>query len=106
LTERTQHLDILYELLCPKIDRLVLLKGGLGKKQLKEIGTKLNEWHDKPHVVLATGRYLGEGFDDPRLDTLFLAMPVSWRGILSQYWSGKQDSNLRLLGPKPSALPD
>lgn len=85
LTERTQHLDILYELLCPKIDRLVLLKGGLGNKRLKGIRTKLDEWRDKPHVVLATGRYLGEGFDDPRLDTLFLAMPVSWRGILSQY---------------------
>jgi superfamily II DNA or RNA helicase len=85
LTERTQHLEILYELLYPKIDRLVLLKGGLGKKRLKEIRTKLDEWRDEPHVVLATGRYLGEGFDDPRLDTLFLAMPVSWRGILSQY---------------------
>lgn len=85
LTERTQHLDLLYELLCPKIDRLVLLKGGLGKKRLREIRVKLDEWRDKPHVVLATGRYLGEGFDDPRLDTLFLAMPVSWRGILSQY---------------------
>jgi superfamily II DNA or RNA helicase len=85
LTERTQHLDILYELLCPKIGRIVLLKGGLGKKRLKEIRAKLGEWQDMPHVVLATGRYLGEGFDDPRLDTLFLAMPVSWRGILSQY---------------------
>lgn len=85
LTERTQHLDFLYELLSPKIDRLVLLKGGLGKKRLREIQTKLYEWQDVPHVVLATGRYLGEGFDDARLDTLFLAMPVSWRGILSQY---------------------
>lgn len=85
LTERTRHLDILYELLCPKFDRLVLLKGGLGKKRLKGIRTELDEWRDEPHVVLATGRYLGEGVDDPRLDTLFLAMPVSWRGILSQY---------------------
>jgi superfamily II DNA or RNA helicase len=36
-------------------------------------------------VILSTGRYLGEGFDDARLDTLFLALPVSWRGVLAQY---------------------
>ena len=38
--------------------------------------------HRNPH---ATGRYLGEGFDDARLDTLFLTMPISWRGTLAQY---------------------
>jgi len=85
LTERTRHLDLLHELLDLRIKRLVLLKGGLGKKKLAEISEKLSDWKDQPHVILATGRYLGEGFDDPRLDTLFLAMPVSWRGILSQY---------------------
>jgi superfamily II DNA or RNA helicase len=36
-------------------------------------------------VIVATGRYLGEGFDDARLDTLFLTMPISWRGTLAQY---------------------
>jgi superfamily II DNA or RNA helicase len=36
-------------------------------------------------VILATGRYIGEGFDDSRLDTLFLVMPISWRGTLQQY---------------------
>ena len=85
LTERTRHLEILSDLLAPELDRMVVLKGGLGKKKLAEINAKLAEWKDLPHVVLATGRYLGEGFDNPRLDTLFLAMPVSWRGILSQY---------------------
>jgi len=85
LTERTHHLEILRELIEPEVGRLVVLKGGLGKKKLEETAAKLGEWKDLPHVVLATGRYLGEGFDDPRLDTLFLAMPVSWRGILSQY---------------------
>ncbi len=39
----------------------------------------------KERVILSTGRYIGEGFDDARLDTLFLAMPISWRGILQQY---------------------
>jgi superfamily II DNA or RNA helicase len=85
LTERTQHLEILAELLEPKIERFVVLKGGLGKKKLKIIMDQLSDWKSEPHVILATGRYLGEGFDDPRLDTLFLVMPVSWRGVLSQY---------------------
>lgn len=40
---------------------------------------------DEPRLVIATGRYIGEGFDDARLDTLFLAMPVSWKGTLVQY---------------------
>jgi superfamily II DNA or RNA helicase len=40
---------------------------------------------DEERLLLATGRYLGEGFDDARLDTLFLTMPISWRGILAQY---------------------
>jgi len=40
---------------------------------------------DEERVLVATGRYLGEGFDDARLDTLFLTMPISWRGILTQY---------------------
>lgn len=85
LTERTCHLELLHELLKPEIDRVVVLRGGLGKKKMVEINGKLNDWKDVPHVILATGRYLGEGFDDSRLDTLFLALPVSWRGIISQY---------------------
>ncbi len=40
---------------------------------------------NEPRLVVATGRYIGEGFDDARLDTLFLAMPVSWKGTLVQY---------------------
>ena len=40
---------------------------------------------NEERVIVATGRYLGEGFDDARLDTLFLTMPISWRGTLAQY---------------------
>ena len=58
----------------------------MGKKQRKETMEQLEAVpQNTPRVILATGRYIGEGFDDARLDTLFLAMPVSWRGTLQQY---------------------
>src|SRR5580704_1195 len=41
--------------------------------------------NDHERLILATGRYIGEGFDDQRLDTLFLTMPISWKGTLAQY---------------------
>jgi superfamily II DNA or RNA helicase len=59
------------------------LSGGMGQKQRKEAISKLH--CEGPRLVLATGRYLGEGFDDDRLDTLLLAMPISWKGTLAQY---------------------
>ena len=52
-----------------------------------------------PRLVLATGRYIGEGFDDARLDTLFLAMPVSWKGTLVQY-----TGRLHRLSPRKSEV--
>ena len=58
----------------------------MGKKQRAEIAKKLEETKDgEERVLIATGRYIGEGFDDPRLDTLFLVLPISWRGTLQQY---------------------
>jgi len=86
LTSRTDHLDYLAGQLHGVCSHVFILKGGLGAKQR----TKLTESlavvpADDPRVILATGSYLGEGFDDARLDTLLLAMPVSWRGTLQQY---------------------
>lgn len=61
---------------------MIILRGGLGRKELRAALARLAEG---PRVVLATGRFVGEGFDDPRLDTLFLALPVCWRGTIAQY---------------------
>jgi len=88
LTERREHLDTLARLLSQRIDasRVIVLAGGMGKKQRKQRADKIaNVPKDEPRVIVATGRYLGEGFDDERLDTLFLALPISWRGTLTQY---------------------
>lgn len=86
LTERKEHLEKLKTLLEDKIQNVIVMKGGMGKKQRKvalEALQNLPDYTEK--IVLATGRYLGEGFDDERLDTLFLTLPISWRGTLSQY---------------------
>lgn len=62
------------------------MAGGMGKKQRKQLAEQIaNLPANQPRVIVATGRYLGEGFDDDRLDTLFLALPISWRGTLTQY---------------------
>ncbi|MGE3755935.1 MAG: DEAD/DEAH box helicase family protein [Planctomycetota bacterium] len=86
LTERREHLDLLAERLRPHVPHLVLLHGGLGARARRaEVARLVALPAGEAHVVLSTGRYAGEGFDDPRLDTLHLALPVSWRGTLVQY---------------------
>ena len=86
LTERNDHLDRLEVGLAAGIRNLVVLRAGTGKKQRRAIFERLVAIPgDEPRVILATGRYIGEGFDDPRLDTLFLTLPVSWRGTIAQY---------------------
>jgi len=86
LTERKSHLSELTELLEGRIQHLVVMRGGLGRRQLAAIREQLSSIpDDEARVLLATGAYLGEGFDDARLDTLFLAMPISWRGRIAQY---------------------
>jgi superfamily II DNA or RNA helicase len=86
LTERKEQLATLAERLSFFVKNLIVFRGGMGKKQRRQAVQKLMEIpEDEERLILATGRYLGEGFDDPRLDTLFLALPVSWRGIVAQY---------------------
>ena len=86
LTERVSHLKILADKLSDKVENTIVLHGGMGNKQLNKIREQLETIDDnEERVILATGKYIGEGFDDPRLDTLFLAMPISWKGTLQQY---------------------
>jgi len=85
LTNRTDHLERLASGLS-EIRRVLILKGGMGKKQRRAAAEKLASIPDgAPRVLLATGSYIGEGFDDSQLDTLFLTMPISWHGTLQQY---------------------
>ncbi|MGO9841483.1 MAG: TOTE conflict system archaeo-eukaryotic primase domain-containing protein [Candidatus Acidiferrales bacterium] len=86
LTERNAHLDSLAKQLAREVQHLVVLRGGMRKKELDAISGRLAAIPaDEARVILATGRYVGEGFDDARLDTLFLALPVSWHGTIAQY---------------------
>ncbi len=86
LTERTEHLDAINAALIEKIPSLFVLHGRMSKKLRSSLITELNALPpDKPRVLLATGKLVGEGFDHPPLDTLVLAMPISWAGTLQQY---------------------
>jgi superfamily II DNA or RNA helicase len=86
LTERTEHVDALETELKGRVHNLFTLHGRVPKKQ------RIARMHDldslppdAPRVLVATGKLVGEGFDHPALDTLVLAMPISWKGILQQY---------------------
>lgn len=86
LTERTAHVESLASELSKRISDVIILMGGMGIKETRETRGRISEIpEDRPLTLVATGRYIGEGFDEPRLDTLFLAMPVSWKGTLQQY---------------------
>jgi superfamily II DNA or RNA helicase len=86
LTERKEHLEYLATKLQGFVRHLIVLQGGMGARQKREVARQLASVPEtEERVLLATGRFLGEGFDDARLDTLFLTMPVSWKGTLVQY---------------------
>jgi very-short-patch-repair endonuclease len=86
LTERIDHLQRLAKMLTPDIPHLILLQGGQTRKQLlATLSSVADPAKAGGRVILAIGKFIGEGFDDARLDTLFLALPVSWRGTIAQY---------------------
>ena len=86
LTGRTEHLSYFEKQLSSVLSNVFVLKGGMGRKQRRASSDSLAQVPENAHrVILATGSYIGEGFDDARLDTLFLAMPISWKGTLQQY---------------------
>jgi superfamily II DNA or RNA helicase len=86
LTERTDHLDAIAEALDGKIPSPFVLHGRMSRKQRAALIGQLEALPpEAPRILIATGKLVGEGFDHPPLDTLVLAMPVSWKGTLQQY---------------------
>jgi superfamily II DNA or RNA helicase len=86
LTERTAHVKLLAEALRERISEVITLTGRMGAKETGELFKRIADTPANGQLTLvATGKYIGEGFDEPRLDTLFLTMPISWKGTLQQY---------------------
>ena len=86
LTSRTSHVELITKMLEPQVANVIKLTGEGTSKHKREIIQKLQDIpRDAPLVIVATGKYVGEGFDYPRLDTLFLALPISWKGLVAQY---------------------
>ncbi len=99
LTSRTAHVRILAELLKPHCPNVITLVGSESTKEKRQKMERLQSIPlSEPLIIVATGKYVGEGFDYARLDTLFLVSPVAWKGIVAQYagrlhreFEGKQD---------------
>ena len=86
LTERTDHVKDLADRLKPHVKNVIPMTGGAGHKKSRELLQAVSDIPpDELFVLVATGKYVGEGFDMPRLDTLFLTMPISWKGTVQQY---------------------
>ena len=86
LTNRTSHVTLLAEKLKTTIPNVITLTGSDTTKDKREALLRLQTISPSdPLVIVATGKYVGEGFDYPRLDTLFLALPISWKGLVAQY---------------------
>ena len=86
LTTRTIHVKVLAQMLIPFADHVIQLIGADSAKEKRLALQKLQSIPTSESlVIVATGKYVGEGFDYPRLDTLFLIMPIAWRGNVEQY---------------------
>lgn len=99
LTKYKEHAALLYERVKSCADKVFLLTGVKSKKEQHELRTQMNLVKPEETMILvATGQLIGEGFDYPRLDTLIMATPVAWKGIVEQYagrlnrdYEGKQN---------------
>jgi len=86
LSERREHLNVFEKYFLGRTDNMVILTGKMSAKERAATMAKLKSIpHEQELLILATGAFLGEGFDEARLDTLFLTMPISWKGTLAQY---------------------
>lgn len=86
LTERTTHIEQLVNLMSDKDFKVIVLSGALKTSERKESLRNIRTLEDKDRfVIIATGKLIGEGFDEARLDTLFMAMPIAWKGTIAQY---------------------
>ncbi|HEX2399301.1 MAG TPA: DEAD/DEAH box helicase, partial [Mycobacterium sp.] len=86
LTQRTAHLELLDRQLRDRGHDPVVLRGGMGAKARAAALARLDpDATEPPLLVVATGSYIGEGFDCPALDTLFLTTPIAFKGRLVQY---------------------
>ena len=99
LTKYTEHAERLYDRLKGAADHVFLYMGTMKKKEQKQLRAELlTVGPEESLILIATGQLIGEGFDFPRLDTLFLSTPVAWKGVVEQYagrlnrdYEGKQD---------------
>lgn len=86
LTERTEHLHVIQDALADKVPPPFMLHGRMSRKQRTKLIAELDSLPpDTPRILISTGKLVGEGFDHAPLDTLVLAMPISWKGTLQQY---------------------
>lgn len=99
MTKYREHAEMLYALLQGMADHVFLLQGGKSMKARAELREKMSDVsRDESMIMVATGQYIGEGFNYPRLDTMLLAMPISFEGNVEQYagrlnrdYEGKKD---------------
>ena len=86
LSKRKAQIDVLFEKVKDKADHVLVLTGGKKQSERKELRERLGSISESESlIVLATGQYIGEGFNCSRLDMLFLAMPIAWDGNVEQY---------------------
>lgn len=85
LSERVEHIRYLYEKISEFCNNVYIINGQMKMAEKKEVSQQISNISEDGYVILATGKYIGEGFDLPSLNTLFITMPFKWEGTLSQY---------------------